>query len=452
MGFFARLALCLAVAISASAQGVTPGTLQERVAVAENSAQSYALYLPKGYTPQARWPVVFVLDPAARGALAARQFQDAADSWGYVVAASNNSRNGSARDSLLALSALQNDIGLKASIDFERQYVAGFSGGARVAFGALQICPKCFAGMIGSGAGFNFEKKIPEPFTWYGIVGREDFNYGDVVDAEATCVRAGADCHVELFDGGHDWATAETLTHALGWLTLRAMSQGKLAKDATIVDRLWTERLQSAGAQSHSDPMQALREYESLVRDFHGLRDVLEAKQAAESLAASKSVRDARKRSDQIQKVFNIRSSEFTRAMEGLRARGEERSTAIADLQLIIKRIQGEVDSKDASEALIARRLRGYMRVMMWQTALKWTEEKAFSDLVTLHELQTKAFPDDSSAWARLAFTHAQLKHPKPAVEALTKALELGVPRSVLEDERLRPVRDTEEFQRLKSK
>ena len=47
------------------------GVLVDPVACDGFPGQSYALYLPAGYTPDRRWPVIYVYDPRERGSLAA---------------------------------------------------------------------------------------------------------------------------------------------------------------------------------------------------------------------------------------------------------------------------------------------------------------------------------------------------------------------------------------------
>jgi hypothetical protein len=88
------------VLLAGAARGAepVPGTLAAEVPSA-TAGQSYALYLPSTYQPGRRWPVLFVFDPGARGANGVQHFQAAAEQFGYIVACSNNSRNGqSSRD------------------------------------------------------------------------------------------------------------------------------------------------------------------------------------------------------------------------------------------------------------------------------------------------------------------------------------------------------------------
>jgi hypothetical protein len=119
-----------------SVQSFPPGTAIPNVVTLRNPAQSYALYLPTKYSRDRRWPVVYVFDPLARGPLALAQFQHAAELHGYIVAVSNNSRNGSWQLELDAAEAMFRDTQQRLSIDVHRIFFAGFSG----AHALLQTC------------------------------------------------------------------------------------------------------------------------------------------------------------------------------------------------------------------------------------------------------------------------------------------------------------------------
>ncbi len=72
-----------------------PGILIDTVRCLKSPDQSYALYLPAAYDATRTWPVVYLFDPAARGALPSQHFRQAAEMYGYILICSNNSRNGS---------------------------------------------------------------------------------------------------------------------------------------------------------------------------------------------------------------------------------------------------------------------------------------------------------------------------------------------------------------------
>src|SRR5690348_15294041 len=127
----AALELVLLAGLPALSQ--QPGTIADRVVTAADPQQSYALYLPSRYTPSKRWPVIFAFDPAGRGRAPVELFRAAAESRGYIVAGSNNSRNGPGRPQMAAVAAMVGDVEQRFSVDPQRLYAAGFSGAARVA-------------------------------------------------------------------------------------------------------------------------------------------------------------------------------------------------------------------------------------------------------------------------------------------------------------------------------
>ena len=89
---------------------VTLGAILDDVKCEADPSQSYALYVPSNYTPDRAWPVIFAFDPGARGHVPVERYQAAAETYGYIVAGSNNSRNGSWAGSNAAVQAMTTDI------------------------------------------------------------------------------------------------------------------------------------------------------------------------------------------------------------------------------------------------------------------------------------------------------------------------------------------------------
>src|SRR6266851_5529995 len=202
-------------------QGETPAVLPSGVVIpkvetSSDSKQSYALYLPSKYSRDKRWPIVYVFDPLARGQLALEQFQHAAELHGYIVAASNNSRNGPWPPELEAANAVFRDTQERFSVDTARIYFAGFSGGARVSSQLAQIC-KCAAGVILSGAGFSFASPptAEARFVVFSAMGNADFNYSEVIPLQEKLEKATLAHWLQVFEGSHEWAPPSVLDEAL---------------------------------------------------------------------------------------------------------------------------------------------------------------------------------------------------------------------------------------------
>ena len=66
------------------------GEVIEKVTCIANAEQSYALFLPSGYTPEKKWPILYAFDPLGRGSVPVKLFQDAAKEFGFILVGSNN--------------------------------------------------------------------------------------------------------------------------------------------------------------------------------------------------------------------------------------------------------------------------------------------------------------------------------------------------------------------------
>src|SRR5437763_16954917 len=77
------------------------GAIVPHITCLADSKQSYALYLPSTFSATRKWPIIYVFDPFAHGPVATEIVRAAAERFGYIVVASNNSKNrttGSSRD------------------------------------------------------------------------------------------------------------------------------------------------------------------------------------------------------------------------------------------------------------------------------------------------------------------------------------------------------------------
>ena len=135
MAFLPALAVVLsALALPRPAQAGTPGQLVEHVPCPSDPSERYTLYLPSAYTAGRRWPLLLVFDPGARARRAAEEFQGAAERFGWIVAVSENSRNGPWERSQHAVAAMWPALLAAYAVDPARIYTAGHSGGASVAW------------------------------------------------------------------------------------------------------------------------------------------------------------------------------------------------------------------------------------------------------------------------------------------------------------------------------
>jgi predicted esterase len=277
-----------------------PGVLIPQQTCAAKPEQSYALYLPSHYTSQKRWPIIYAFDPDGRGDIPVELMKDAAERYGYIVAGSNNSRNGSWKLEAESAQAMFDDTHARFAIDDSRIYFAGFSGGARVASALAQQC-KCAAGVLLNGAGFAGNPPSRDAIVAvFAAVGSFDFNYPELSALDDKLEQAGFPHVLRHFDGPHEWAPPEVTEEALAWFRLIAMKQKREARDDSFIALQVTQATARAQAlQQSGQSYEAWREYRQAIATFDGLTNTASLQQAAASLAQQKAVRDGPKREAQ---------------------------------------------------------------------------------------------------------------------------------------------------------
>jgi len=401
------------------------------VAAVDNPQQSYALYLPKSYSWQKNWPVVYVFDPLARGELALRQFEHAAERYGFIVAASNNSRNGPWKPQSEAAQAMVDDTEQRFSIDAKRIYFAGFSGGARVSAQLALRC-KCAAGVLLSGAGFpqNSPPSTESTFTVFSAVGNADFNYREVIPLQEQLERAGLPHWLRVFDGSHDWATPTVIDEALALFRVQAMKSNLEPHD----DRFIAAQLASASERAESiansgDLVSAWREYRQIVSIFDSLAEVTFARARAESLGGDKTVRDAQRRernlfAEQDRLSGDVMSAVAVESNSNSSAPAEQPTRSAQELARDL--YQRSVSEKNPDRALILKRALGSVFIASVESGSSALERKEYTLAARYFVCAAEAYPDSEWVFRQLAAARALSGDRKGAIEALRSARKLA--------------------------
>jgi len=225
------------------------GEVIESLAVDGAPGQSYALYLPSSYSAERRWPILYCLDPLARGGIPVKRFAAAAEKDGFIVAGSNNCRNGPIAPEYEAIRWMLTDTHARLAIDDARIYAAGMSGGARTALEWAQN--RAIAGVVACAAGFGNGLPREIPFRLFATAGVDDFNYDELFQNSLDLARRGIAHRFVEFDGGHDWLpeplALEALDFFLGKVAPAAAQPSRRQKDAANRYGKLTEMVQSDG-------------------------------------------------------------------------------------------------------------------------------------------------------------------------------------------------------------
>ncbi len=356
---------------SIAAQG-SAGRLAERVTAASDTSQSYALYLPPGYTTARTWPILFVLDPRGRALLAEKLFEDAAARLGWVVMSSYNTlSDGPPEPNVNAMNAMLASA-QRLAIDPARLYLAGFSGTARVSLRFAVTLRGHVAGVIAVGGALGFELGGPETafagdstFAVFGAAGTRDFNYEEVFALGERFRTTRVPFRVTAFEGPHSWPPATVCGDALDWLELRAMVVGLRAVDSGWVrTRLTAELARASALEAQGHTAEALRQDDAIARDYARWPEARPAIDRAAALRVDSRVIRHEAEAHRLAERDQRQGLELEKTLEHERSRRDPSASDALAKQLHIADLQKTVQQGDSLEAASARRQ--LARVFVW--------------------------------------------------------------------------------------
>jgi dienelactone hydrolase len=197
----------------------------EKITCEDHPQFSYSLLVPNNYQAEKTWPLVIFFDPHAAGDLPLKKYRALANQFGFIFAGSNNSKNNLNPPGAYAeiYKALRTDLEKKLNIQKNRIYLAGFSGGARVALN-LGLADNSVAGVIANSAGFDpANAPLRDGFVVYGLAGDEDFNLLEQKRTEKNLQQYPSLIHqLAEFNGKHEWAPLERMRDAFIFLECAA--------------------------------------------------------------------------------------------------------------------------------------------------------------------------------------------------------------------------------------
>jgi dienelactone hydrolase len=430
-----------------------PGSITPSVACQDNPSQTYALYLPSTFSLNRRWPIIYVFDPGARGQVAAGVIQAAAEKYGYIIAASNNSRNGPTGGSLQAADAVWRDTQLRLPIDEHRRYFAGMSGGARVASQLALACHGSVAGVIANAAGFpvGMAPSRDVSFAYFGAVGNADFNYPEFAELRRKLEDAGLRYRIRVFEGRHGWAPAEVWMEALNWMDFQAMVAGTLPRDQGRIQHALEDDLARAGQlRAATNTLEAFREYQGVIRDFTGLADVSSAKTQLDELRNSKALKAAEKEERRAIELQNEQSARPSAQMQAIGS-GDLSSADFMELRNNLAALKKQAsDSTKArdGQTVVTMRVLGQLVVQAFESGQSSLERKNYSAALLYFDLFVAGA--ENAAWGHYqrARVYALKSDEKNMLRELEQAR--GVQDvSALDAEEFKAYRERPEFQEV---
>ena len=408
------------------------GKIIEKVVCKADAGQSYAMYLPSAYTAEKKWPIIYAFHPGANGPAAVRQFEPAAEKYGYIVVSSNNAQNGPWEPIQQAGRAVWIDTRGRLAIDDQRIYSSGFSGGARVASVFRFIAKHPVAGIIACGAGLNtsLTPQMLKPSLYYGIVGLGDFNYSEMMRLEDQLTDAGIQHRILVFNGRHEWPPVEYCTMAVDWMEIQAVKQGLKPKNEQLSDELFNKAVEQARQwETEKNIFFAVSAYEDAGELFDGLADTSAVKEKLRQLKESKEykrfLKEEKKREKKEAEFLEL----YRQVMSMIRysVTSDLPGVEVISRDLEIPRLQKEAARTDnIYDRGLAQRLLFGLGNNVLQFGSEYMQQGDSHRAGIFFDILDRLNPGHPSVLYNLACYYSRFKQKKKALKYLEQAIEKG--------------------------
>ena len=419
------------VVLSSTAQQLTlkKGAITDFIKVHDSLQESFALYLPSTFDTKKKWPVIFVFDMQGRGKQVLSMFAEAAEEEGYILAASNNTRDSlSISKNILISNRMFNVVYSLFPIQKDRSYTAGFSNGARFA-SLVPTFIKEVEGVISCGSPMaNIEVLSSKyPFHFIGLVGNGDYNYPEMLVVEKLLNKLKFLNQVLVFKGGHQWPNKEYLVKAMRIFTFSAMAKGEIAKNDSLIKRTYNQNLIEANALvNNNTPLLADNLLKRMISIYRPYMNIDSLKESRKTLRKSKLFRTQNRNQNAIFFKESLIKEDYEYYLEEDIITYNYNNLGWWNYQM------GELKKYDTSanvlEQQMGERLHGYINALIEDTvdAVRAEPTIDLEALILLYMLKTITAPKGYDAYLKVISNSAKMEDYGTALFYLEELLKNG--------------------------
>lgn len=356
-----------------------------------NSSDTYAVYLPEQYSEDKKWPVIMVFSPVGDAVEAVKRFQESADRYGYVIASPDEVKNGNYQENLLKSRTFYSEVIRRYSIDKNAIYLAGFSGGARLAM-SIAVMSSQIKGVIACGASFsNVPGYVPtkNKFFYIGMVGDQDFNYNEMLQALDYLEQKKFDANLLVFSGGHKWPPKEYIDKAVRLVSVKAINKNMRPEGTEKLDEYF--RMELRFNQDLLEENLVYRAYNDMKLNqtnyrFSIEKDSLRALEKA--IRKHKNFRKQRNNWNEVRRIESYKYMDYISFLPQDISSGELESLAYWEQQ--VNSIKNNfLNSPIRERRNLGSRLLSFLEVASGELANSYTSEGQLDNLLYIAILQT---------------------------------------------------------------
>ncbi len=316
------------------------GKIIDSVIESSTSTESFAMYLPNAYTSDSQSSIVFIFEPMGRGKVGIQPFVKASEKYNHILICSNNARNGPYDRNMQIADRLFRQVLSEFNVDPRRIYVAGFSGGARLA-STIALVTGQMQGVIACGAGFSgnqllYQNKLD--FSYAAIVGDQDMNYIEMYKNKDYLKTLNISNELFVFEMNHKWPSQDQILSAFDWLELEAYRKGLIDLDPKKIKEYYTIFYENSRQSEERDQLLMAREsYERTVKNFNTYFEVDSIVKKIDDLKSNpelkKEVKEFKKLMDEEVRLSQMFSERFSEDLKRKTADSDWWKTKIEGLK-----------------------------------------------------------------------------------------------------------------------
>lgn len=342
------------------------GGITENIVVNDSLKETMSVYLPSNFEMSKKWPVVFVFDMKGKGKQALSSFKSAADEEGYILATSNNTSDTLSLPKNILISERMLNVAYNLlPLAKARTYTAGFSGSARFA-SILPNFIKGIQGVISCGAPVgNLEiLSAKNSFYFVGIVGREDYNFIDMMETRILLDKLKFQNRLLLFEGGSQWPEKSLLVDALQTLTFSAMAKNNAEIDLEKVNTAYETSLNRANSLfSAKKPLMAEHLLSEMMKDYIPFKALDSLKGIRRQLRRTSAFKSARRNQNSVLLKETFTKEDYVYFLEEDVLTYNYSNLGWWKFQM--EELEKLLKSKNIYERQMSRRLRGYINALI---------------------------------------------------------------------------------------
>ncbi len=384
--------------------------------------QSYALYLPSNYNKENTFPIIYIFDAHGTGKLPIALYKNLAEKYGYILVASNDSKNGNTWEETISIfDKLYTDTKNRLSIDTKRIYLMGFSGGARVA-NAITILNGNINGVICIGAVYPTRNtETPRNnYTLLAIAGKEDMNYTELVKYDMIDLAGHNLKHILLtYDGKHEWSPENIMEEAFVWLECNEMRKDVSQKnDVFIKEKIAPKIEELKQLMEAKKSLEAFKLCKQTINIFDGLTDLTPFYNVYNELKTNKDIDlGLQKEEEALQKEDKLKQ-DYTQYFQTKDFAWWQKET-----NNLIAKTKNE---KNKTEQQLFKRLLSYLSLICYSQTNGLLQQNNLIGAEYYSKLYLLVDPSNTEAHYFSAIIHAKKNKSKETFLALNKAIANG--------------------------